>query len=159
MPGVSEIRDVPSLRARVVAIKGVPVEQANVTPDTAWALKGDRGLTYAAAPPENSRLIAGQWWPADYDGPPLVSIDAPMAKGWHVGIGDTIRVNVLGRDIDLQVASLRDIAWQRLSINFFMVASPGILGYAPHTHIATVRVDTAHEAELLRTASSTGRCV
>jgi putative ABC transport system permease protein len=153
VPGVTEIRDVPSLRARVVAIKGVPVEQADVTAETAWALKGDRGLTYAAAPPENTRLVAGQWWPEDYDGPPLVSFDAGLAKGWHVGLGDTIRVNVLGRDVDLRVASLRDIAWQSLSINFFMVASPGILSHAPHTHIATVRVDPAHEAALLRSVT------
>ncbi len=153
VPGVTEIRDVPSLRARVVAIKGVPVEQANVTPETAWALKGDRGLTYAAAPPEHTRLVAGHWWPENYDGPPLVSFDAGLAKGWHVGIGDTIRVNVLGRDIDLRVASLRDIAWQSLSINFFMVASPGMLSHAPHTHIATVRVDPAHEAALLRSVT------
>jgi putative ABC transport system permease protein len=153
VPGVSEIQDVPSLRARVVAIKGVPVEQANVTPDTAWALKGDRGLTYAATPPANTRLVAGQWWPQDYNGPPLVSFDAGLAKGWHVGLGDTIRVNVLGRDIDLRVASLRDIAWRSLSINFFMVASPGVLSHAPHTHIATVRVDPAHEAALLRTVT------
>ncbi len=153
VPGVTEIRDVPSLRARVVAIKGVPVEQANVTPESAWALKGDRGLTYAAKPPENTRLVAGQWWPEDYDGPSLVSFDAGLAKGWHVGLGDTIRVNVLGRDIDLRVASLRDIAWQSLSINFFMVASPGILSHAPHTHIATVRVDPAHEAALLRSVT------
>ncbi len=150
VPGIGEIRDVPSLRARVVAIKGVPAEQAAVTPDTAWALKGDRGLTYAAQPPEHTHLVAGQWWPENYDGPPLVSFDAGLAKGWHVGVGDTIRVNVLGRDIDLRIASLRDIAWQSLSINFFMVASPGILSHAPHTHIATVRVDPAHEAALLR---------
>jgi putative ABC transport system permease protein len=63
-----------------------------------------------------------------------------LAKGWHVGIGDTIRVNVLGRDIDLTVASLRDIDWQSLALNFAMVASPGLLTHAPHTHIATVRV-------------------
>jgi putative ABC transport system permease protein len=153
IPGVSEIRDVPSLRARVVAIKGVPVEQAHVTPDTAWALKGDRGLTYAATPPENTRLVAGHWWPPDYDGPELVSFDAGLAKGWHVTVGDTIRVNILGRDLDLRIASLRDIAWQSLSINFFMVASPGLLSHAPHTHIATVRVDPAHEATLLRSVT------
>ncbi len=153
IPGVSGIHDVPSLRARIVAIKGVPIDTADVAPDSAWALKGDRGLTYAAVPPEHTHLVAGQWWPEDYDGPPLVSFDAGLAKGWHVGIGDTIRVNVLGRDIDLRVASLRDIAWQTLSINFFMVANPGILSHAPHTHIATVRVDPAHEAALLRSVT------
>jgi putative ABC transport system permease protein len=149
-PGVQEIHEVPSLRARVVAVKGVPAEQAVTTPETAWALRGDRGLTYAATPPEGTRLIAGNWWPRDYDGPPLVSFDANMAKGWHVGIGDIIRVNVLGRDIDLKVANLRSIAWQSLSINFFMVASPGLLAHAPHTHIATVRIADAGQGGLLR---------
>ena len=87
------------------------------------------------------------WWPPDYDGPPLVSFDANLAKGWHVGIGDVIRVNVLGRDIDLKIANLRDIAWQSLSINFFMVASPGLLAHAPHTHIATVRIADAGQGD------------
>jgi putative ABC transport system permease protein len=77
-------------------------------------------------------------------------MDANMAKGWHVGIGDVIRVNVLGRDIDLKIANLRDIAWQSLSINFFMVASPGLLAHAPHTHIATVRIADAGQGGLLR---------
>jgi putative ABC transport system permease protein len=151
--GVESMHQVPSLRARVVAVKGVPVDQVATTPDTAWALRGDRGLTYAATPPEGTHLVAGTWWPADYDGVPLVSFDAAMAKGWHVGIGDVIRVNVLGRDIDLKIANLRDIAWQSLSINFFMVASPGLLSHAPHTHIATVRVADAEQGALLRTVT------
>ena len=149
-PGVESMEQVPSLRARVVAVKGVPVDRVVTTPDTAWALRGDRGLTYAATPPKGSRLVAGSWWAAGYDGPPLVSFDAAMAKGWGVGIGDVIRVNVLGRDIDLTIANLRDIAWQSMSINFFMVASPGLLSHAPHTHIATVRIDDAGQGALLR---------
>ena len=149
-PGTDDLRDVPALRARIVAVKGVPVDRVRTTPETAFALKGDRGLTYAAAPPPGTHLIAGAWWPADYNGPPLVSFDAGLAKGWGVGIGDIIRVNVLGRDLDLKVASLRDIAWQSLSINFFMVASPGILSGAPHTFIATVRVDGKDQSAVLR---------
>jgi putative ABC transport system permease protein len=149
-PGVQEMHQVPSLRARIVAVKGVPAEQAVTTPETAWALRGDRGLTYAATPPDGTRLVAGKWWSADYDGPPLVSFDAALAKGWHVGIGDVIRINVLGRDIDLKIANFRDIAWQSLSINFFMVASPGLLAHAPHAHIATVRIADAGQGALLR---------
>ena len=126
------------------------MDEVRTTPETAFALKGDRGLTYAAAPPPGTKLSEGAWWPADYDGPPLVSFDAGLAKGWGVGIGDVIRVNVLGRDLDLKVASLRDIAWQSLSINFFMVASPGILARAPHTHIATVHVEGPHQSAVLK---------
>jgi putative ABC transport system permease protein len=149
-PGVKQITEVPSLRARIVAVKGVPADEVKTTPDTQWALRGDRGLTYSATLPEGSRLAAGAWWPADYAGPPLVSFDAGLAKGWGIGLGDVIKVNVLGRDIDLKIASLRDIAWRSLSLNFAMVASPGLLERAPHSHIATVRTTPAAESAVLR---------
>ncbi len=152
-PGVETMAQVPSLRARIVAVNGVPAEQVKAAPETRWALRGDRGLTYAATPPPDTKLVAGHWWPADYHGKPLVSVDAGLAKGWGLGIGGTITVNVLGRDIELTVASLRDIAWQRLGLNFVLVASPGLLAEAPHTHIATVRVATPFQGTLLRRVS------
>jgi putative ABC transport system permease protein len=142
-PGVSDVHTVPSLRARLVAVNGVPADQVHATPETRWALRGDRGLTYAATPPEGTKIVAGQWWPADYSGPPLVSFDAGLAKGWGIGLGDTLRVNVLGRDLDLRIASLRDVNYRSLGINFAMIASPGLLEHAPHSHIATVRVEPA----------------
>lgn len=148
--GVDDVRRSPSLRARVVAVDGTPAERMVVAEDSRWALRGDRGLTYAATPPEGTRLVAGQWWPADYDGPPLVSFDANIARGWGIGLGSVITVNVLGRDIDLKIASLREIQWRGLGINYVMVASPGLLEAAPHTHIATVRSAPAQEIAVLR---------
>ncbi len=148
--GVDNMEEVPSLRARLVAVNGVPADQVKATPETQWALRGDRGLTYSRTIPKGSRLVAGSWWPADYSGPPLMSFDANLARGWNVHVGDTIRVNVLGRDIDLKVANLRDIAWRTLSLNFTMVASPGLLEHAPHSHIATVRTTPAQEGPVLR---------
>jgi putative ABC transport system permease protein len=149
-PSVQEVREVPSLRARIVSVDGVPADQVKATPDSAWALRGDRGLTYSAAEPENTRIVAGQWWPADYAGPPLMSFDANLARGWGAHLGSVIRVNVLGREINLTVASLRDIAWRSLSLNYTMVASPGFLEHAPHTHIATVRTSGVADGAVLR---------
>ena len=153
VPGVADLREVPSLRARVVAVAGVPAEQVHATPDTQWALRGDRGLTYAREMPPGTRLVAGAWWPPDYAGPPEVSFDAALARGWGVKVGDTIRLNVLGRDIDFRVASLRDIAWRSLGINFTLVASPGLLEHAPHTHLATLRAPPEEDARLLATVT------
>jgi len=152
-PTVTEVKRVPSLRARVVAVNGTPAEEVRPTPETAWALRGDRGLTYAATPPEGTRIVEGQWWPADHRGETLVSFDANLARGWGVGIGDTITLNVLGRDLPLRIANLRDIEWRGLGLNFVFVASPGLLEVAPHTHIATVRNDTAQEGAVLRAIS------
>lgn len=149
-PGVDEVRRVPSLRARISAVNGTPAEQVRATADTAWALRGDRGLTYSAAMPAGTRLVAGQWWAPDYDGPPLLSFDANLARGWGIGPGDSITVNVLGRDIDLTIANLRNVEWRSLGMNFTLIASPGLLASAPHTHIATVRGDPAQDQALLR---------
>ena len=150
LPGASDLKRVPSLRARVSAVNGVPAAQVRTTEDSAWALRGDRGLTYAATPPEGTRLAAGTWWPADYAGEPLLSFDANLARGWGVGIGDTVTLNVLGRDIVFRIANLRDIAWRALGINFVFVASPGLLETAPHTHIATLRAPEDRESAILR---------
>ncbi len=152
-PGIEQVEQMPSLRARIVSVKTLAPDQVKATPETQWALRGDRGLTYSAAEPPGTRLVAGQWWPADYTGKPLVSFDANLARGWGVGIGDVIRVNVLGRDIDLEIANLRDIAWRTLGINFAMIASPGLLERAPHTFIATVRTQPAVEPAVLRSVT------
>jgi len=150
LPGVTEVKRVPSLRARIVAVNGTPAERVRTTEQTAWALRGDRGLTYAATPPEGTRLVAGQWWPADYRGKPLLSMDAGIAAGWNIGIGDVITVNVLGRPIELTIANLRAVDWQGMGMNFTLVASPGLLEAAPHGHIATLRGDAAQDAAVLR---------
>ena len=118
---------VPMMRGRITRLNGVPVEDAAVAPEAQWALRSDRGLTYAASMPQGSRLAAGTWWPSDYQGPPLVSFDAALARGMGLKVGDTLTVNLLGREITATIANLRSIDWERLGINFVMVFAPGTL--------------------------------
>jgi putative ABC transport system permease protein len=150
MPGVSDVRQVPSLRGRISALNGVPVEKAYVGPDARWATSSERGLTYATGLPAGSRLVAGQWWPPDYHGAPLVSFAADLARGMKLKLGDTITINVLGRDVTATIANLREIDWTSLNINFAIVLSPGTLEGAPHTFIATARAAPGQEAALER---------
>ena len=147
-PGVLDVRSVPSLRGRIAAIDGVPVAEAAIDPDAQWSVEGDRGVTYAAARPENVELVAGEWWPADYRGPPLLSFDAEIAAGYGLEVGETLTVNILGREIVATVANLRRVDWTTLGINFTLVYAPGLLEAAPQTHIATVYADREAEAPL-----------
>jgi putative ABC transport system permease protein len=137
VPG-ARIDQVPMLRGRIVAVNGRRAETLSPNPQTAWALRGDRGITYARTMPEGSRLAAGEWWPADYEGPPLVSLEKRIADGLGLAIGDSITVNVLGRDITARVSNLRTVDWQSLGINFVLVYSPGTFRGAPYTSIATL---------------------
>ncbi|HTT80532.1 MAG TPA: FtsX-like permease family protein, partial [Stellaceae bacterium] len=129
---------VPMLRGRIVKLNGVPVEQARIAPDARWAVRGERGLTYAATLPQGSRLVAGAWWPASYRGAPLVSFDAGLARGMGLAVGDTLTVNLLGRDITARIANLRQIDWAALGINFAIVFAPGTLEAAPQTRLAAL---------------------
>lgn len=147
-PEVSNVERVPSLRGRLTALNGTAVEQAPVAPEAQWAVRSERGLTYAATLPLGSHLVAGEWWPADYRGPPLVSFDADLARGMRLGVGDTLTVNVLGREVTARIASLRSIDWTSLGINFAMVFSPGTFVGAPETDIAIARVPPERETAL-----------
>lgn len=140
----------PSLRARVTRIKGVPVEQAQVAENVGWTVSRDRGFTYADRLPQGSELVTGEWWAADYAGPPLVSIDEEIAEGYGAAIGDTLTFSVLGRTLETKVANIRrEVDWSGGRLDFLFIVNPSALAGAPHTFVASADVPQAGEAELL----------
>lgn len=143
--GTRGYKRVPSLRGRITAINGTPVERATIAPEAQWAVQGDRALTYSAEKPEASDVVAGKWWPADYAGPPLISLDAGIAAGFGVGVGDSLTLNILGRPLEAQIGSLREIDWRSLKFDFAIIFAPGTLEGAPHTHVAAI--EAREEAE------------
>ena len=132
------MEEVPMLRGRIVSAGGTPAEKLKPREDAAWVLQSDRGITYASDVPSGSRLVEGQWWPPDYDGPPLVSFEKRIAEGLGLKLGDPIVVNVLGRNITATIANIRTVDWESLGINFVMVFSPNSFRGAPHSHLATL---------------------
>lgn len=149
-PGVGAVDEVPMLRGRIDRVKGIKVEDMTIPPEVAWIFQGDRGLTWAAERPSDSELTEGSWWPADYQGPPLVSLDAEVGTALGLKLGDQLSVNVLGRSFDVTIANFRLVKWQELKIAFVMIFSPGFLEAAPSTHIATVEVTDENYVDLER---------
>ena len=148
-PGAHDYERVPMLRGRITRMNDVPVEQITPPKDHEWVLRGDRGLTWSALPPDGADIVEGQWWPKDYTGDPLISLDQGTAQAFALKLGDTITVNLLGREVTGRIANLRAVDWSSFSINFVMVFSPGLMESAPQTSIATVRVPTEEEGGLM----------
>jgi putative ABC transport system permease protein len=147
----AEINIVPTLRGTITAFGGQRVADLEELPEGAWFLRGERGVTYSDALPEGSELVAGTWWQRDYRGPPLVSIDREAAEVMGVGIGDTLTVSVLGREIEARIASLREIHWDTMGFNYILVFPPSTLDGAPHNLAATLGLDgVAREAAVSR---------
>lgn len=149
----------PMLRGRIVALKGIPAADYPAPPEAQWVLRGDRGITYSAEVPDSSKVVQGAWWPENYDGVPLVSFAEELGTELGLAVGDSVTVNVLGREIETQVANFRTVAWESLSINFVMVFSPNTFAGAPHAHLATLTYPdggtTEEEVGLLRTLAQT----
>ena len=145
LPG-AELRLVPSLRGPVVAVNGTRVADLPAIPEGAWVLRGDRGLTFAADLPPGNRIVAGRWWPHDYRGPPLVSLDKDAAEALGLKVGDRLTIAVLGRPIEARIASLREINWRSFGFNFAIIFAPGTLETAPFTSMATVATGARTDA-------------
>lgn len=146
-PAVTRVETAPMLRGVVSRING---RDARAVAGEHWVVRGDRGITYAATPPEGTRVVAGRWWPADYAGPPQASMSAAEAAEIGIGLGDRIAVNILGREIEAEITSLRDVDFSTGGMGFVLTLNPAALSGAPHTHIATIYTPPEAEAALLR---------
>ncbi|EGE57308.1 UNVERIFIED_ORG: putative ABC transport system permease protein [Rhizobium esperanzae] len=153
-----KLMEVPMLRGRIVAFNGEDVTKMNVPAAGRWVLNGDRGITYDDTLPENAALTEGSWWDKDYSGEPLVSFSSEEAHELGLKIGDTVTVNVLGRNITAKIANLRRVQWESLSINFVMVFSPNTFRGAPHAWLATLTDPAstpAEDAAILKSVTNT----
>lgn len=148
--GAELLQRMPNLRGRLALIDGTPVEEAIYDPRASWFVNGERGLTYAAVPPDGVEIVAGTWWPENYSGPPAISLDAHIAEELGIGIGDTLTFNVLGRRITAEIRSLRTIDWSRIRVAFATIFAPGALEGAPQTHVAAVSATPEAEDALHR---------
>ncbi|MGA9268373.1 MAG: FtsX-like permease family protein [Rhodomicrobium sp.] len=134
----AKITTAPMLRGRLMALAGVPAGQINAPSSAEWVLTGDRGITYSDALPTGSQITEGAWWPADYEGEPLVSFEADLGKALGLKIGDTVTVSVLGRSLTAKIANFRKVRWGSIDINFVMIFSANALRQAPFTYLATL---------------------
>ena len=148
--GTGRFRSVPFLRGRIVRVNGLDPEEALVNDEHGWLIHGDRGLSYAAAAPDNP-VVGGEWWPEGYSGPPLLSVDVDVIDAFDLALGDTITLNVLGREITAEVRHVRRVEWQGMQVNFALLLSPEPLRHAPHSYVATVGATPEAEALVERT--------
>ncbi len=146
----ARIEAVPSLRGSVVALGDRRVADMKTLPEGAWVLRGDRTITWSATVPPRNEVVAGRWWPRDYRGPPLVSIEDRAAQALGLRVGNRITVSVLGVDVPARIAALRRIDWGSLGLNFAIVFSPGYIEEAPHSLIASVQGPPGHDGAMLR---------
>jgi putative ABC transport system permease protein len=141
---------IPTLRARVVAVRGQEMELDSYQAVRGRGLAREYTVTYRPALEANEELIDGRWWgDGPYEGEPEVSIeerfsdrdtDGNFRLGSRINVGDQMQFDVLGRIITARVTSVRRVDWQDFRAGGFMfVFRPGTFDGAPHTYISALQ--------------------
>jgi putative ABC transport system permease protein len=146
----SKVELIPMLRGRIVQLNGLAADAEKVKSSVAWVLQGDRGISFAQDMPKGSTLVKGQWWPKDYSGPPLISLDSEVADGLGLALGDEIAVNVFGRTITGKIANMREVNWRSFGADYQLVYSPNTFISAPYNDLATLTFPLRGDADPLR---------
>lgn len=144
---VSRTEHAPMLRGVITQINDRPATE--VAGDH-WVVTGDRGVTYADALPATTRITAGEWWGEGYDGAPQISFAAEEAEEMGLSLGDSMTINILGRDITGTITSFREVDFSTAGMGFVLAMNEAALRGAPHSFIATVYAEEAAEAAILR---------
>lgn len=140
----------PMLRGALTHIAGVPAETVRTRgPEATFLLSGEVPLTWRTELPASSRITSGAWWPADYDGPGLVSLHQSLRSGLGVDLGDTLTFSIFGEAVTVAIASFRDYSWQG-GIDFLATFSPGVLESYPTTLFAAVTAAPGREEAVTR---------
>jgi putative ABC transport system permease protein len=142
------IRDeVPIVTMRLAAIKNRPVQEIRNDPTVRiadWALRREYRSTYRSRLGQAERIISGTWQGRVDPGTQLipVSLEKGIAETLRVAIGDSLQFDVQGVSLPTRVASIREVEWERLEPNFFVVFPDGVLENAPQFYAVVARVET-----------------
>ena len=149
--GVATPQFVPLVRARMKTINGEDIkDRAYPSPDGEWMANREANLSFAAELSSSNEVLDGNWWPPNYDGPPLVSVEVEALVNTGLAIGDKIVWTIAGQDLEVEIANTRRVNWDSFQPNFFMLMSPGALDNMPTTYISSLRMEKAHQAVLAK---------
>jgi putative ABC transport system permease protein len=148
--GIAAPAFVPLVRARMQTINGEDVKTREYpVEDGKWMANREQNLTWSESLSSSNEIVAGEWWPIDYSGEPLVSLEEEAASELGVELGDQLKFLVAGQEIELKVASFRSINWDSFQPNFFMVLSPGALDDFPTTFVASLKMEQQDKGVLI----------
>lgn len=130
---------IPVLRARVTGVSGAAVNLNGVGEVRGQGLGREFVITYRDHLEANERLVEGQF-PAGPSAEPEVSIEEGIMRRSRIRVGDRMKFDVMGREIEARVTSVRDVGWSDARAGgFIFVFRPGVFDAAPKTFIAPAR--------------------
>ncbi len=142
------VQSVPMVMGRIAGIDGQTTEQLveGLDDEARWAYTREQRLGIRPEIPPHNTILQGAW--ATDPDVAEVSLEERFAASLGVGLGSTLTMDVQGVPIPLQVTSIREVHWESMEMNFFLLVEPGVLDGAPSSRLVTFQVDESREADL-----------
>lgn len=138
----------PMVPGRVLAVNGERFtdEATKEAPESREGVGRELNLTWVAQLPENNRITSGVWF--NEASQAEVSVESELAARLKLTLGDVLQFSIGGQLFDATVSSIRQVDWNSLQPNFYMILSPDLMADFPATYITAFYVDEKNQALL-----------
>ncbi|KPQ03575.1 MAG: ABC-type transport system permease component [Idiomarinaceae bacterium HL-53] len=140
----------PITPGRLVSINDTPVrdEVSKEERDDSEVREGfgrELQLTWRNTLPPENELIAGRWFEGDEVG---VSVESEVAERLSLALGDRLRFRIGGEEFETPILSIREVDWNTMQPNFYMIFNTDTIRQNSATYIASFYLPTERKSQL-----------
>ncbi|MDP3138950.1 MAG: ABC transporter permease [Burkholderiaceae bacterium] len=139
--GIAKFDWYPMIRGRLLSVNDKTVTPDDYSEDRAKRLV-DRefNLSHSATQPPHNEIVAGRWTPEEKD---AISVEEGLAKTLGLALGDKLRFDIGGVQVDARITSLRKVDWASMRANFFVIYPRNEMGEVATTYMSAFRAPDA----------------
>ncbi len=144
----------PMVRARLTEINSVGVRE--LVSKEAFSRSGaDRelNLSWSEQLPIDNKIIKGQWWEGTeektIDETIPVSVESQLAEKLNIKLGDVLTFQVAADQFTAEVVNFREVEWDRMRPNFYMLFPKDSLKEFPKTFMTSFYLSDADQFKVL----------
>ena len=129
----------PLIRGRLTAVNAFDINErvAQTDPTLAHSIDRELNLTWADAIPADNILLQGQWWQQGGEAAAEVSIESRLAERLQLKVGDSLTFTIGSQLLHVRLSSIRQLDWETMKPNFYMVFPPALLKQYPATYMTS----------------------
>ena len=136
--GLPQVDLYPMIRGRLIQVNGKAIGPDDFEDErTKRLVDREFNLSYMKDLPSHNRVESGEWL---HPGAHEVSMESGIAQRLGLHLGDMLRYDIAGNQVDVKMTSLRALDWDSMKVNFFAIMSPEVMANMPQSWITSIHL-------------------